>query len=629
MALFYDDGTLFGGSGDDYIVGHPSWGPHHLMYGGGGDDVIFGDYDFFFALSGGDSIANAYDLTASLGAWSTAVNPDIGNDTIPHTSIYIEGDGTPDYYSVTVVAGQTLTLDVDYGEGWGGSADTELILTGTDGATVIASSDATPTGTNEGNGDLSGGADPYLTYTFATAGTYYLTLEQIAGNAPLGAGENAMINVSLTGQAVSNGSPAPGNDRIEGEAGNDTIYGGGGMDTLYGGEGDDYLHTDGSDDTIYGGAGNDIMDVSDTFNNSSDVYGGDGNDTLMLNAFGSGTTLDGGAGNDTILMTGWAGGAVAVDLELGEILIYGVAADYSVPNFENLSSTTPVEGGWSVYGTDERNIIRMSGGDNQVLGRGGDDVISGGAGADELLGGDGDDTVSGGIGDDNVIGSDGEDVVRGQGGNDDVSGGNGNDQLAGGIGDDVLFGNADNDLILGQGNEDSLYGGGGNDTLYGGSGGDLVDGGDGDDRLYGQGNDDTLIAEAGNDSLYGGAGLDQLEGGDGDDRLFGGNGADTLNGGAGTDSMSGGNGADDFIFAQGNAFDRINGYQVGLDDLLIDLALVGGTAPTDVAQFIADYATPNGPGTILTFDFGGGDVLELQNAAGFDLVALAQDISFV
>ncbi|WP_377505890.1 calcium-binding protein [Octadecabacter sp. R77987] len=628
MTLYYSDGTLFGGAGDDYIVGHPSWGPHHLIYGGGGDDVIFGDYDFFFALTGGNSIANAYDLTASLGAWSTASNPDIGNDTIPHTSIYIEGDATPDYYSVTVVAGQTLTLDVDYGAGWGGSAATELSLIDSDGTTVIASSASTPGGTNEGNGDLSGGSDPYLTYTFASAGTYYLTLEQIAGNAPLGAGQNAVINVSLTGQAVSNGSPAPGDDILHGDAGNDTIYGGAGTDTLYGGDGDDYLHTDGNGDMLYGGAGDDIMDVSGTFNTSATAYGGDGNDTLMIDSFGSSATLDGGAGIDTIHMVGWLGGNVVVDLELGQLINFGVPSGASLPNFENLLSFTQIDADWGVRGTEGRNVIKMSGGTNVVEGRGGNDVLSGGIGNDELYGGTGDDTVNGGVGSDAVLGGDGDDVLRGQGDADEVSGGDGNDQLTGGTGDDFLFGNGDNDLILGQGDDDSINGGTGDDTIYGGSGNDNMTGGDGMDRLYGQGNNDTLDGAGGHDSLFGGAGFDDLQGGDGDDRLFGGNGADVLAGGAGNDTLSGGNGADDFVFALGDQADRINAFEVGLDDLMFDLALVGGTAPTDIAQFITDYATANGTGTILTFDFGGGDILELQNGGGFDLGTLAGDIGF-
>jgi hypothetical protein len=125
--------------------------------------------------------------------------------------------------------------------------------------------------------------------------------------------------------------------------------------------------------------------------------------------------------------------------------------------------------------------------------------------------------------------------------------------------------------------------GGGNDTVDASLGGQAdISGGDGNDSLTGG---------AGADVLAGGNGNDTLTGGAGDDDLFGGNGNDTINDGIGSDDILGGQGADiinlandnvrdNVYYAEGsgdsfgalpNNRDTINGFEVGVDKIIIDL----------------------------------------------------------
>ncbi|MGD9784566.1 MAG: hypothetical protein AB7E80_15330 [Hyphomicrobiaceae bacterium] len=143
MALFWAGTNLTGGATDDFIFGHPGFGPNHTFDGAGGDDLIYGDFDYFATL-GGTNAATAANITGNTLLWSTYFNADIGNSTtVPHTSLYIEpGAGNTVWYSVTVAAGATITLDVDYGSHLiGGVTDTMVRIVGPDGVTQLAVND--------------------------------------------------------------------------------------------------------------------------------------------------------------------------------------------------------------------------------------------------------------------------------------------------------------------------------------------------------------------------------------------------------------------------------------------------------------------------------------------------------
>jgi Ca2+-binding RTX toxin-like protein len=107
----------------------------------------------------------------------------------------------------------------------------------------------------------------------------------------------------------------------------------------------------------------------------------------------------------------------------------------------------------------------------------------------------------------------------------------------------------------------------------------------GPDRLAGLQIGETIRALAGRDlvpagggeaRVVGGAGADRLLGGAGDDVLHGNGGPDTLAGGPGSNRLVGGLGADRFLFGSGVATDRIDGFQDGIDRLVVDAPGIDG-----------------------------------------------------
>ena len=166
--------------------------------------------------------------------------------------------------------------------------------------------------------------------------------------------------------------------------------------------------------------------------------------------------------------------------------------------------------------------------------------------------------------------------------------------------------------------------------MRGGSGNDTLNGGSENDELFGNGNNDLLSGDEGNDTLQGADGLDTLIGGSGDDLITGGNGNDSIDGGTGNDTMNGGANADSFVFSLGYDTDRINTFEQGLDEIALDVMLWAGNASVVTGQDVVDtFGTLNGTGTILTLTFTGGDVLEVQNAAGINALTLGGDILIV
>jgi len=313
---------------------------------------------------------------------------------------------------------------------------------------------------------------------------------------------------------------------------------------------------------------------------------------------------------------------VAKTLTLEDVYADGNADEIASLNFADgpailsdipvIVSQSPDDGGTAPASA---NIINGTNSDNTIFGTAEDDIINGLNGNDFIDGGAGDDTL------------------RGSGGDDTIDGGVGDDSISGGIGNDIVNGGGNNDTIFGQGGNDTLSGDGGADTLRGGSGDDILFGGTGADMLFGQGNNDMLFGGAGNDTLSGAAGSDQLFGGDGNDTLLGSIGADRLDGGSGNDVLNGGNmdGArDTFVFAVGYDEDRVNSFdQAGNDRLELDDALWAGAGTLTAQQVVDMFGSLNASGTILTLDFGNGDILEVQNGAGIDADTLGEDILVV
>lgn len=392
----------------------------------------------------------------------------------------------------------------------------------------------------------------------------------IAGTS--GSSSTAFVFVAVAGLDTNdliNGSAL--NDTLDGGVLNDTLFGAAGDDSLTGGSGDDEINGGGDNDTLEGGSGADALN------------GDDGSDTANYSA---------------------SDARVAIDL-------FADTADSGHATGDDLTSIE------NIIGSDFNDFLQGNGFANtfdggadidNMNGRGGDDLLIGGVDDDLLNGGNDNDTLEGGL--DN-------DVMRGNGGDDSIEGGQGMDTAFGGVGNDFISGGTENDSLSGQGNNDTIFGDQGNDTLRGGSGNDSLEGGDDDDELLGQGNNDFLIGGQGNDTLTGAAGADTLDGGIGDDTLTGGNGGDSLDGGIGNDLLNGGANADRLVFGLGNDNDTIAGFQDNIDTIEIAAALAGGQT---VAQLLADTSITNQVGGSVVMDFGGGDVLRINNVGVSDLL---------
>lgn len=107
-----------------------------------------------------------------------------------------------------------------------------------------------------------------------------------------------------------------------------------------------------------------------------------------------------------------------------------------------------------------------------------------------------------------IIGTNRRDVLDGSAGNDVIEGGIGADTLNGDAGNDTLDGGSGGDRLNGDDGDDFLSGGFGRDFLNGGAGDDFIEGGFAPDNLDGGEGDDTLIGDRGRDILTGGAGAD-------------------------------------------------------------------------------------------------------------------------
>lgn len=477
------------------------------LNGEGGNDVL---------IAGAGTLVGAPDVikpnnqaNLSIG---TAVNIDANFDkiddpgvqnatTVPHAVIRgTASGGGREYYAFTVGAGVQATFDIA-----SATFDTVLVIFDSAGNQLSLNDD-----------DPNGGTASFLTYTFPTAGTYYVAVgawtaqASTAGIPPYNG--QYVLNVSIPNhsfvEAVGLGS------------------------TLNGGEGDDQMFGGVSNDTFNGGNGSDTA-----------VFAGNRSAWTITDNGGGSFTISNGSQTDTLTGVEFA--------QFADQTISLGAGDPAV-------NYTGGGGADNAVGASANDTLDGQGGNDTLAGRAGNDVLYGGTGADTLIGDEGDDalwgqedndylyggtgndTMGGGVGSDELWGQDGSDQAFGNEGNDLIGGGRGNDQLWGQDGDDDVFGNEDDDLLGGGIGNDHLWGQEGNDEVFGNEGNDEIGGGDGVDTLWGQ---------DGADTIYGGTGVDQIDGGSGDDAVWGQEGNDTIYGGAGVDTLGGGDG-DDFLWGQ-------------------------------------------------------------------------------
>jgi hypothetical protein len=118
-----------------------------------------------------DSLASAFGLQSYLTQMTS--DADARNDQVV-VAASIANPGDVDYYSVTVAANDTFSIDID-------SAEFQYPL---DSLVEILASDGTVLATNEGGPDRDSGlmsVDPNLVHTFATAGVYYIRVSSEMG----------------------------------------------------------------------------------------------------------------------------------------------------------------------------------------------------------------------------------------------------------------------------------------------------------------------------------------------------------------------------------------------------------------------------------------------------------------
>ncbi|MCJ8294205.1 MAG: DUF4114 domain-containing protein [Colwellia sp.] len=235
-----------------------------------------------------------------------------------------------------------------------------------------------------------------------------------------------------------------GNDQLTGNSGNDTIFGGTGADIIEGGGGDDVIYGGSSQDTINGGSGADTIDggsASDSINGGSGadiIDGGSGHDTIIG---GSGEDIiDGGSGSDTIM--GGTGADILYGGSGSDIITGGSGNDY-------------INGGSgrdNLHGGSGNDTFISGSGKDTVNGSSGIDTVSyaqtnSGVYIDlhnkRSTGGDSDTLIS----IENAIGSDFADILKGSGGDNELVGGAGNDLIRGARGDDTLTGGLGEDTF--------------------------------------------------------------------------------------------------------------------------------------------------------------------------------------
>ncbi|HEX8444080.1 MAG TPA: M10 family metallopeptidase C-terminal domain-containing protein [Allosphingosinicella sp.] len=550
--------SITGNSQDNVLTGG-SGGADTLSGGGGNDSLLGGGFTTtttFSAPSQADiikpqavnngSIATA---VATAGAYDVDANPNIADSTsIAHATINATATGgSLEYYRIDVAAGAVVTFDIDTNVAQT-NLDSWIELVNASG-TVLANNDTGASGDFGGTGN----DDARLTYTFATAGTYYIRVGQWTtanppAALPLTAGQTYTLHISdssvpVTKTVTANNTSSliadggEGNDLLQGTLANDTLTGGIGSDTASFVNAFSGGSTTGVtvDLNTQGMAQNTVAAGSDTLTGIENLIGSALNDTLTGNA--GDNVIEGGLGDDALI--GGAGNDTA---------------SYA-------GSKTGVTASLALQGAAQNTVnagIDTLNGFENLLGSSFNDSLTGDAAANTLSGGVGDDTLNPGA---NAAGA--VDLLDGGTGSDTAS-------FAGPTGvTATLNGATDGTVSIGGAavatlrNIENLLGGANADTLTGDTNANVIDGGLGNDVLDGGAGVDTVSFASrgtagitvnlatltaqdtlagsktimGFENVRGTAGGDNITGDGGDNVFFEGGGSDLYNGAAGSDTV--------------------------------------------------------------------------------------------
>ncbi len=490
-----------GGAGADKLRGNQG---ANVLKAGGGEDVLLGDAgndtllggaanDFLYgdgrASQVGDGLIvepagkNNGTLAGAIllnGDMNLANNPNIaGSTTTPHVTVRGKGNGsTFDYYKVNLLAGATVTIDIDKTSA---GLDTWVFLLDRTAAVLDHADDSDTDdggfGSTDDVAELGVGRtqDSFFSWTAEAAGTYYIEVGQFLDDTqsgPLAAGATYDLQVSAEIALDFGEGSGRGNDRLDGGTGADRMAGGLGNDTYVVDNAADVVTeaanagTDTVQSTLsYSVAGKNVENVTLLGTGNVNATGGTGANTLIGNAGsnrlsggGGADVMRGGAGNDLYVTDG---GDVLTELaNQGTDQVTSTASHTLGANFETLqlSGTAALNG----TGNEARNTLVGNYGANRLDGKGGADVLRGGTGNDTYVYGAGDTIVEvAGGGTDTVLSSSSHTLKS-----------NVERLVLTGTGAVNGIGNAGANALTGNAGANKLYGKEGSDAVRGGAGAD-------------------------------------------------------------------------------------------------------------------------------------------------------------
>ena len=495
-------------------------GNDNITINSDGNTVIGGNGDDTVTLNDKNNIAYG-----GHGGVDNSTNDTIYNNSTDNTYSEFENVYALDYTTITVAAGETITVEID-----GKKYDITNISSDTAESVTYALNDGAIefTATNsrtDGEGNLTLTAHSKQQDNLIVDGFHAVYTEDwsdtvtvkdgatIYGGINTGAGNDT---VTVDGVAI-NVYTGDGDDNI-------LVNGAGTIGYINAGEGDNVINIVGTSGNIYSGTGDDTITVAEGANtgdidtgagndditingNAGVITAGDGNDTINVIKYASAGGIDSGAGHDNVTVAGNIGSigittgagddvidiqksaTISGDIEAGddddEITIAGtVNATVSAGNgTENTITVTSTGSAWAAYGGNGVDTIVVDGNlapnENKsgVWTEGGNDNIT--------------------VNTDNVVvdGGDGNDTINVTGDNNSIDGWTGNDSITVTGDNNLVSGYLDDDTIIVTGKDNNIHGNTGDDNI-------TVNGDN--NSVYGEQDDDTVILNGKNNIAMGG-----------------------------------------------------------------------------------------------------------------------------
>ena len=360
----FGNDTLLGGDGDDRLEGGAG---DDVVFGGDGNDVLIAGGSVPTTLSeseGNDSIATADVLLRT--DFGIAPNANVGDDSQAHVAIDgfvggTNGDDDVDFFQFDLLAGETVTLDIDFAAGGTQFFDSALQLFDSSDNRLASNDDSS---TQDGGGGSDSVLDSFITFTASSTGTFFAAVTSLPNlfsdpsqPATGGSSGDYRLHISIDGA----GGP-DGNDAFDGGAGTDdridfSSFASGGatfdlsntgtqfvgdsfgtdtvinVENITGTDSDDHFTGDGNDNEIDGGSGSDTL----TGAGGNDSLIGGGEDDVLIGGSGE-DFLSGGDGNDFFQFLDPSDGATAADGQTGQ-----ATGDF-IDDFESGLDTIQLEG---------------------------------------------------------------------------------------------------------------------------------------------------------------------------------------------------------------------------------------------------------------------------------------------